>query len=242
MASSHLRILLGAIAIAGMTACDREPTAPTGSPTALNPAVGQTGNGAPSGPHFNLNLIGVPKTKSADMTGDNGRRIFVGLGRDGAAANTKILLYEGDFQVLDANGTDGTAAFQLPNPDPDGDGVTAYSVYVRALGKPGGKATMQSCYTDQQTGETWCAVDYAGGVEPILLERKAGRSKFDNVSKDLLYVDVCISYDATTQTCLAWDQLPLFSDELDQYFWSFDNQGLKLAQLRFYEIPTTTPW
>src|SRR5689334_15021270 len=95
-----------------------------------------TGNGAPSGAHYNLNIIGVPKDKSADMTGDNGHRIFVKLG-----GNTKINLAEGDtFQVLDANGTDGSASFQLPDPDPDNDGVTAYSVYARALGKPGGSS------------------------------------------------------------------------------------------------------
>ena len=38
-----------------------------------------TGNGAPSGPHYNLNIIGVPKDKTADMTGNNGHRIFVPL-------------------------------------------------------------------------------------------------------------------------------------------------------------------
>src|SRR3989344_3290396 len=93
-----------------------------------------TGNGAPSGAHYTLNLIGVPKNKTADMTGDNGRRIFMPLW-----GNAKILLSAGDFQVLDANGTDGSASFQLPNPDENGDGTTSYSVYVRALGKPGGK-------------------------------------------------------------------------------------------------------
>jgi len=81
-----------------------------------------------------------------------------------------------------------------------------------------------------------------GGVEPVELIRTGGRSKFENVSKDLLYVDACITYDAINQVCTAWDQVPLFSDENDQYFWSYDNQGLKLAQLRFYEVPTTTPW
>ena len=60
-----------------------------------------TGNGALSGPHYNLNIIGVPKDKAADMTGDNGHRIFVPL--DGKA---RIMLIEGDdFAVLDANGT-----------------------------------------------------------------------------------------------------------------------------------------
>jgi hypothetical protein len=239
MHPSTTRGLLALCAVTALAACgaDSDATSPTGGPA----LVAAAGNGAPSGAHYNLNIIGVPRTKSADMTGDNGRRIFVSLGRDGEAANTRINLTEGDdFAVLDANGTDGTASFQLPNPDPDGDGTTAYSVYVRALGKPGGKATMQTCYDDAQTGETWCAVDYVGGVEPVELESKAGRSKFENVSKDLLYVDVCTDYDATTETCLAWDQLPLFSDENDDYFWSYDNQGLKLAQLRFYEVPTVT--
>ena len=31
----------------------------------------------------------------------------------------------------------------------------------------------------------------------------------------------------------------LFSDALASYFWEYDNTGLKLAQLRFYEVATT---
>ncbi len=202
-----------------------------------NAANEETGNGAPSGAHYNLNIIGVPKSKTADMTGNNGHRMFVNL-----EGRTRINLAMGDFKVLDANGTDGTASFQLPNPDEDGDGTTSYSVFVRALGKPGGSAVMQSCYDDAQTGETWCAVDYEGGVEPITLERTKGKQTFENVSRDLLYVDVCTDYDAENDVCLEFDQLPLFSDELDSYFWDYDNNGLKLAQLRFYEIPTETGW
>ena len=201
--------------------------------------VSETGNGAPSGAHYTLNIIGVAKGKNPEMTGNNGHRIFVGLGKTGEISSTRINLIEGDFGVLDANGTDGTAAFSLPNPDPDGDGTTAYSVYVRALGKPGGKATMQSCYDDFQTGETWCAVDIAGGVSAVELERtKGGVAKFVNVSKDLLYVDVCLAVDATTGVCTSSEVQPLFSDSLDDYFWQYDNQGLKHAQLRFYEVPT----
>src|SRR5690349_7013978 len=81
------------------------------------------GNGAPSGGHFNLNLIGVARDKSASLDNNDGRRIFVPL-----FGSTKILLREGDFAVIDANGTDGSASFQLPAPAPDGDGITEYSV------------------------------------------------------------------------------------------------------------------
>ena len=204
----------------------------------------ETGNGAPSGSHYTLNIIGVPKDKTADMTGNNGRRIFVKLwGND-----SKILLTEGDFAVLDANGTDGSAAFQLPNPDPDQNGVTDYSVYVRALGKPGGYADMQTCYTDS-TG-TWCAVDFGGGVSQITITRSKGQPKFTNESKDLLYVDYCAAWDAgvddvfgtTDDVCTDVDQIPLFGADAEEYFWDYDNYGLKVAQLRFYEVPTDTGW
>src|SRR5262245_23826633 len=71
-------------------------------------AVDVTGNGAPSGQHYNLNIIGTTAKK---MEVDNGNVIFVPL-----AGKTKISLLEGDdFQVLDKNGTDGEAVFQLPN-------------------------------------------------------------------------------------------------------------------------------
>jgi hypothetical protein len=193
-----------------------------------------TGNGAPSGAHYNLNLIGVPKAKSAvDTSSSNGRRIFVPL-----EGRTRILLTEGPFDVIDYDGTDGQASFQLPNPDPDLDGTTDYSVYVRALGKPGGKAVLQSCFED--TTGTWCAADFVGGVEPISLSRTKGKQSFENVTKDLLYVDVCIAFDTTTGACTATDQIPLFSDDTKSYLWQYDNAGLKLAQLRFYEVPTVT--
>jgi hypothetical protein len=233
------------LALAALVGCGDEATGPHPAPVsakATAAAVAETGNGAPSGAHYTLNIIGVPKEKSADFDGGNGHRIFVGLGKTGAVANTRINLREGDFAVLDANGTDGTAAFQLPNPDPDGDGTTAYQVYVRALGKPGGKATLQSCYED--TLGSWCAVDFDGGVDPVTLQRtKGGVAKFSNVSKDLLYVDYCAAWDAGADllpgteddVCTDVQQIALFSDALLSYYWSYGNEGLKLVQLRFYE-------
>lgn len=220
-----------------LVGCTSDPTSPISTSTRVPSALNATtGNGAPSGAHYTLNIIGVPKDKSPNFTGGNGHRIFVDLGKTGEAAPTRINLIEGDFAVLDANGTDGVAAFQLPNPDPDLDGTTSYSVYVRALGKWGGKATMQSCYEDA-TG-TWCAVDFTGGVEPITIQRtKGGVAKFVNVSKDLLFVDFCTQWDITGTICLEVDQIPLFSNDA-LYYWSYDNEGLKLAQLRFYEVPT----
>jgi len=186
------------------------------------------GNGAPSGAHYNLNLIGVPKDKSADMTGSNGHVIFVDL-----TGKTRILLQEGpanifDFQVLDANGTDGTASFQLPNPDPLNTGTTWYSVYARALGKPGGHGNITSGFIDAD-GNEWLS------VYSYLPVREKGKMTFENVTKYLLYVYVDLNTDGTVE------RVPLFDDRGEDYFWDYDNQGLKLVQLRFYEVSTTVP-
>ncbi len=183
-----------------------------------------TGNGAPSGAHYNLNLIGVANPKTADMTGSNRHTIFVPL-----SGSTKINLSEGDFAVLDGNGTDGTAAFQLPNPDPTNSGTTTYSVWVRALGKPGGKASMQTCATDVATGELYCS------VYTTVLTRKKGKSQFTDVSRDLLYIYADLNGDGKTE------RYPLFSDAMQDYFWQYSNQNLKQAQLRFYAVPSTVP-
>ena len=187
-------------------------------------AYAGNGNGAPSGPHYNLNIIGVPKNKTADMTDSNRHTIFVPL-----EGNCRINLSMGDFQVTDGNCTDGPAGFQLPNPDPDNDGVTTYSVFARALGKPGGNSTTTTCFDDFQTGETYCS------VYSMVLVREKGGSKFTNVSKQLLYVYVDTDLNGQLE------RYPLFSDAMDDYFWDYNNKGLKLAQLRFYEISSTCP-
>ena len=173
------------------------------------------GNGAPSGPHYNLNIIGT-KDKKPDMDNNSGHRIFVDL-----KGPTKIYLKEGPYAVLDANGTDGEAIFQLPNPDPDNDGTTEYSVFARALGKPNGKADMTTWAFD---GSEWVQSEIT-----LELERTHGKQKFENVSKYLLY----IYYEGK--------RYPLFHQDFEDWLWYYDNNNLRIVQLRFYEIPTTVP-
>ena len=66
----------------------------------------------------------------------------------------------------------------------------------------------------------------------MVLVRDSGGSKFTNVSKQLLYVYADINGDGTI------DRVPLFGDQLQDYYWQYDNTGLKVAQLRFYEVTT----
>src|ERR671937_1935885 len=178
----HIRTLVGVIpaAIFLATGCGMGVDETMGADLTANDGSKLTGA------HYDLNIIGVPQGKTADMTGDNGHRIFVPR-----VGSTKINLSEGDFNVLDANGTDGTAAFQLPNPDPDGDGTTTYSVFARALGKPGGSSSMTTCFTDL-TG-TYCSI-YAS-----VQVRGTGKSSFENVSKQLLYAYVDTNLDGVLE-------------------------------------------
>lgn len=176
-----------------------------------------TGNGAPSGPHYNLNLHGVATGQNFSVsTGSNTHNIFAPLN-----GTCKIYLTMGSYNVLNPNCIGSNAAFQLPNPCLTATCTQfAYSVWVRAVaGK--GTSTMTTCFTDA-TG-TYCN---AGSL--VVSLSKVTPPKFVNVSKQLL--SVCSNVTGTT--------VPIFSDPLAQYFWQYDNQGLRLAQLRFYPIPT----
>jgi hypothetical protein len=181
------------------------------------------GNGAPSGEHFNLNLIGVPRDKTADISGGN--RIFIYY-----EGQVDIMLREGPYEVIDGNGTDdGVAEFQLPNPDPDGDGGTLeYSVWIRPVaGK--GSISFQSCFTEFETNTVWC---YAGD----LVQNLTKSNRFVDVSRDLL--QVCADVDTDIgETDL--ELVPLFSDLGEDYFWHVDNDEMRNVQMRFYPIGTT---
>ena len=235
-----IALLIGTLAIGCSESAVTTDFDIAGAKPMTEDGISWVGNGLPSGPHYNLNLIGT-SDKLAPMDDNNGRRIFVPLTR-----SAKIFLSEGPFEVLDANGTDGDgAAFQLPSPDANCDGTTEYSVFVRELGKPNGAATIQSCYTDGTSGSDYCASDVTGGVLAVELSRDTGKPKTTNVSKDLLYVDYCVGWVESNgvegfqmEECTDWAVSPLFADDLASYYWDYDNQGLRLAQLRFYDVET----
>ncbi len=256
----------------GMALADKPPS---GEDSVGNPTYG--GNGAPSGYHFTLNIIGVQKTKSADMTyedGSNRSSIFVKL-----EGKSRIYLYDGGtfetqaefkdaFAVLDANGTDGRAEFQLPNPglDPyviggdmtDVDTEADYLIVARPLGKPYGFATMTTCAeltesalfdmlpaSDQK--EIQNIIDTATGayisVQSVPLEftfRDKGKSKFENVTAYLLTIvfEVELLDEYGNVIATYFVRVPIFDEMLENEYWLYDNHKLKLLQLRFYPIPT----
>jgi hypothetical protein len=208
-----------------------------------------------------LKIIGVTKDKNVKMEDkDAGNVIFVDLGAEGDPCNTEIYLIQGeDFAVLDKNGTDGEASFQLPPTGLDpyivGDKGSAkteslYSVFLRALGTPGGKATITTCATvaeelgpwltkktektlsSPEVGDTVCSMEQ---VTSDILVRDSNKPKFINVTAELLTILFVVTMeDGTTYTV----RVPIFSDLLEGYYWSYDNEGLKNLDVRFYDCPT----
>jgi hypothetical protein len=181
-------------------------------------AIATTGNGAPNGAHYNLNIIGT-KEKNGDMTG-GGNVIFVKLW----GADTKINLVSGaDFAVLDKDGTDGSATLQLMDPYPGTATTAAYSIYVRALGKPGGYMGMTTGFTDEN-GVDWYS------LESVNLTRTKGAEKFTDKTLELTTIYVDLTNDGIDNPV----RLNLFDNTLYNYFWNYDNSGLKLLQMRIY--------
>lgn len=233
MRRTHPFIFVLAIALIGL------PGAQPASASAV------TGNGAPSGSHYNLNIIGVSHDKTADLNDNNGHRIFVQLYGGQSAADlvgkdwnqldkiNMILLAQApageSFNVLDANATDKNGAlFQLP-----ADVSTKWAVYARALGKPGGKADMTTCATVDVVDPITLVVtqEVVCSVSTLPLERTKN-AKFQDVTSYLLFITLSAADQALAGCATA--TVALFDPCLQNYFWNYDNNGLKLLELRFY--------
>lgn len=240
---SHTRALLGVTALAVLSACSSDVSAPvTGAELSPRSVVSETGNGAPSGQHYTLNIIGMEKGKTANMQA-TGSAMFVGLDRTGVNVTTKIMLTEsldGTYAITDKNGTDGVAGYTLPAPT-NGDNTQAYAIYARAVGTPGGQATITTCAEGYVDGTSVQIADEVCSTESKVFTHD-GRPKFENVTQQLttIVIDATLepaAYLACTGNTTGADyRVSLFNNCLYNYFWKYDNEGLRILQIRFYPI------
>lgn len=205
-----------------------------------------------SGAHWNLNIIGVPKDKPVpSMTDSNRHVIFVPLqsGLD-VSRQVKIEYIRGDsFKVLDGNATkDNYALIQVPY-EFCTDYVTgceellSFDVYAVGLGKPGGAAivTAECTYSKEVVNgdplaELECEDTLLMGSFEIT--RTKGTPKPVDIT-NIFRATGCLDNDADS-ICdsgdLQFRNIWIFNiEELVQYMWDYDNNGLKLMQVRFYE-------
>jgi hypothetical protein len=205
-----------------------------------------------SGPHYNLNIIGVPHDKEAPMDNNSGHRIFVPLQSGGdVPRQVKIKYVIGpDFKVLDANATDDNlAVIQVPyeyceDYEAGCYDLLSFDVYAFGLGKPGGSAivTAECEYT-----KTVVDPDGTLGLEcedTLLLgsfevTRTKGKPKQVDIT-NIFRVTGCLDLGGEEGVCdtgdLEFRNLWIFNiEQLANYMWDYDNNGLKLMQIRFYE-------
>ena len=181
------------------------------------------GNEMPSGPHYDLNILGAKdKTVGESM----GHTLFVKL--DGKTRIYMTQATDGQFVVTDRNGTDGEASFNIA--------PGHYDVYARALGRPGGSVHIES----------WGEFEDAEGYKllklgQVDLSREKGKPQTVNIN-NLFYVTItlCVDYDEVTDTCLETvtytNEWVFDIAELLQYYWEYYNTNLKLLQVRFYPV------
>jgi hypothetical protein len=176
-----------------------------------------------NGPHFNLNIIGAPKDKDGGNF-DNPDRHTIMVDLNG---HTNIYMQQSttsdDFAVIDGDGTDGTARFELAK--------GYYEVYAVALGKPLKTVTITpNAEFDGQTGEEVFAlghIDLTHDKKPVW-HRVTG----------MFLVTVTVDPDgagplpSTTYTNEWVFDIP----ELIDYWWDYNNGGCKLTQVRFYKV------
>jgi len=229
---------------------------------------------------FKFNIIGVSNPKN-DMDQGAGGVIFVdlnGLSKislvcsdDADVRGLYPGLEAGEFDILNKDATDSDpedpnsgAILALPDPnlDPyvvgekgDADVWSAYSIYVRPLGRQGGYATITTC-ADVLEGPLAAWLDRGdirilnragafGGYASIeqvgqsITERPQGKSVFTNVTAQLLTIVLKIEIivdEVVVDTIYV--RIPIFDDMLENEYWEYDNNGLKLLQVWIYNNET----
>lgn len=215
-------------------------------------ALGQNNNPCPGEKEYQVNIIGVPKTKNPDMTNNNGHRIFVPL-KDvtkiymtGDTSTADGLQCGNTFYVADANGTDGSAKLVVPcenvNAESTDTGI-CFDVWATPLGTPGGRAevdvvcTFDDTVVDTDLVEGSCE-DVPLGQFDFFLQRNGGKP----VQKDItnfMRASGCFDTDGSG-TCdqgeKTFNNVWIFNLEaLQEYFWEYDNDGLRVSMIRFCE-------
>ena len=214
-------------------------------------ALAQNNNPCPGDKEYQVNIIGVPKTKNANLTGGEGHRIFVPLNgvtkiyMTGDTSTAAGLQCGNSFHVTDANGTDGSATLVVPcenvNAESEDTGL-CFDVWATPLGTPGGSAEVDVVCTFD---ETVVAELSEGSCEDVPLgsfDFDLVRNNGQPVQKDItnfMRADGCFDTDGSG-TCdsgeRTFNNVWIFNLEaLQEYFWEYDNNGLRVAMVRFCE-------
>jgi hypothetical protein len=209
---------------------------------------------------YSDNVVTNPGGKNNHLTKDgltNENQIYLCNSTDGlndvndARCEAWRTDHAGQFGVIDANATDGDGAiFGLPDPcagvsSLDGCSPT-YRIWARAI-TPQGNAIITTCADETGTGfdgtdDVWC------GANGITLSKQSAFKAIEVTSNLTTMVITLTGADDGLENCINGTigvdypaggtyTIGLFDRCFENYFWNYDNNGLKLLQLRFYFTP-----
>jgi hypothetical protein len=208
-----------------------------------------------TGPHFNLNIHGIPdnldKFKN-DSIGSGRHSIFVPLDTtETITGHFNITLAvasdpDQNWTVLDCDGTvDGTVSIILPryvwvNVSTNGGWewiqkqVDYYNVYVVGLGKPTEHKIVvePQAYFDNVTNKVyyqWDSFDVPGHGKG---KGGGGQPKWQNVTNWFFATTTLWNGTDFIDYVDTW----VFDIPLDEYWWKVTNEGIKLMKVRFYPV------
>ena len=212
------------------------------------------GNGFPKGKAaFKLNILGrdLERREEWNFNPQGDRSVAIRL-----EGKTKILLESSDdtdtdcydqcargFCVADPNGTDGSAKICLRDPfasdepcnggNSNCDEEATYRIFARVRGK--GNINFELCVEDSDDGPSGHYCDLGASVT-------INRKKATDISQELLTLCVDnVGVGLFDQLCFDGDDNLIPCDDNDtggineQYFWDVNNDGVRNAELRFYE-------
>ena len=245
-------VVLGLI----VSGCDLLPVVPQGEKEDAATLTKAKPIKPPSGPHYNLNIIGKKSTWNGGGSYDNPDRhtmfvpedttgLFIPTPGDDDTTNVpdlpgiKISMTQGDeFAVLDGNAfDDGECAFQLA--------PGKYEVWITAKAKP---PKLGEDYYTNIGGWIFAADDegnnYYYNIGSVMVKKNLGWLDATHI----FHVD-CVEDWFGLVECnglgmWVFDYLSFltnydFGDDPDitdaAYFWQYDNHGNKLVKVRFYK-------
>jgi hypothetical protein len=221
-----------------------------------------------NGQHYNLNIIGVKDPKNANMDGNGGHVIFVaidGKSKINLVEGPECAVL--DKNATDADGATlqlpdpGIDPYVVPDEEgeeiwpADANTITNYSIFVRALGSPKNSpsANITTCadvleskladFLEKEDIRVLNELADMGGVVSIestgALMREKGQSIFTNQTAALLTIVLKVEIlvdDVVVDT--VYVRVPIFDDILQNAYWEYDNNNLKLLQVRIYRVGT----
>jgi len=168
---------------------------------------------SPSIDYYALNLVGVSDKVNSSLSSNS---LYIPV-----KGQCVISVKENTFKITDNDCTDNVASFSLPVASPSAE-LSSYDVYARVIGKPKGKVDEQTCQSDPTTEDTYCFTN-----STLDLQNNSANTLTDGTNALLtVYVDLTSNGDMKAYN--------LFDNAMQNYFWNYNKNGYKVAQLRLY--------